>query len=52
MIRVIDVGTGSGVLSIGAAMLGAKNVHALDLDYVAVTAAKENIELNKVEDHS
>lgn len=47
---VVDVGTGSGVLSIGAAMLGAKSVHALDLDPVAVTAAKENIALNKVED--
>lgn len=46
---VIDVGTGSGVLSIAAAMLGAKKVKALDLDYVAVTAAKENVELNKVE---
>ena len=46
---VIDVGTGSGVLSIAAAMLGAKKVKALDLDHVAVTAAKENIELNKVE---
>lgn len=45
---VVDVGTGSGVLSIGAAMLGAKQVQALDLDEVAVTAAKENIELNKV----
>ena len=47
--RVVDVGTGSGVLSIGAALLGASSVHALDLDYVAVTAAKENVELNKVE---
>jgi ribosomal protein L11 methyltransferase len=46
---VIDVGTGSGVLSIAAAMLGAKKVEALDLDYVAVTAAIENVELNKVE---
>lgn len=46
---VVDVGTGSGVLSIGAAMLGAKSVHALDLDQVAVIAAKENIELNKVD---
>lgn len=46
---VIDVGTGSGVLSIGAAMLGAKKVHALDLDEVAVTAARENVELNKVD---
>lgn len=45
---VVDVGTGSGVLAIGAAMLGAKRVQALDLDYVAVTAARENVELNKV----
>lgn len=48
--EVVDVGTGSGVLSIGAAMLGAKNVHALDLDEVAVTSARENITLNKVDD--
>lgn len=47
---VVDIGTGSGVLSIGAALLGAKNVHALDLDEVAVRAAKENVELNKVSD--
>ncbi|WP_438311031.1 50S ribosomal protein L11 methyltransferase [Sporosarcina sp. FA9] len=46
---VVDVGTGSGVLSIGAALLGASSVQALDLDYVAVVAAKENVELNKVE---
>lgn len=46
---VVDVGTGSGVLSIGAAMLGAKSVHALDLDEVAVTAARENIAINKVD---
>ena len=47
---VIDVGTGSGVLSIGAAMLGAQKVHALDLDEVAVKAARENVALNKVDD--
>ncbi|MCM3637362.1 50S ribosomal protein L11 methyltransferase [Sporosarcina luteola] len=47
---VIDVGTGSGVLSIGAALLGASHVHALDLDEVAVQAAKENISLNKVDE--
>ena len=46
---VVDVGTGSGVLAIGAALLGAERVHALDLDDVAVVAAKENIELNHVE---
>jgi ribosomal protein L11 methyltransferase len=45
---VIDVGTGSGVLSIAAAMLGAEKVKALDLDEVAVQSAKLNLELNKV----
>ena len=45
---VIDVGTGSGVLSIAAAMLGAEKVKALDLDEVAVESAKMNIKLNKV----
>ncbi|MCK0471602.1 50S ribosomal protein L11 methyltransferase [Halalkalibacter sp. APA_J-10(15)] len=45
---VIDVGTGSGVLSIAAAKLGAKEVLALDLDYVAVKSAKENIGGNEV----
>lgn len=48
---VIDVGTGSGVLAIGAAMLGAQHVHALDLDEVAVRSAKLNVKLNKVQDH-
>ncbi|MEY9975473.1 50S ribosomal protein L11 methyltransferase [Lysinibacillus sp. RC79] len=47
---VIDIGTGSGVLSIGAALLGAKSVHALDLDEVAVRSAQENAALNKVDD--
>src|SRR4051794_1360279 len=46
--RVIDVGTGSGVLSIAAAMLGAEDVRAYDLDEVAVSSAKLNIKLNKV----
>lgn len=44
---VIDVGTGTGVLSIASAMLGADSVLALDLDEVAVTSAKLNSELNK-----
>ncbi|WML47467.1 50S ribosomal protein L11 methyltransferase [Neobacillus sp. PS3-34] len=46
--RVIDVGTGSGVLSIAAAMLGAEEVRAYDLDEIAVTTAKLNLKLNKV----
>ena len=45
---VTDVGTGSGVLAIGASMLGANHVHALDLDPIAVRSAKENIALNKI----
>jgi ribosomal protein L11 methyltransferase len=48
--RVIDVGTGSGVLSIAAGMLGAEDVRAYDLDEVAVASAKLNIKLNKVND--
>lgn len=48
--KVVDVGTGSGVLSIATAMLGAAKVEALDLDEVAVKAAKLNIKLNKVQD--
>ncbi len=48
--NIIDVGTGSGVLSIAAAMLGAEKVKALDLDEVAVNSARENIELNRVHD--
>ncbi|KON86990.1 ribosomal protein L11 methyltransferase [Sporosarcina globispora] len=48
--KVVDVGTGSGVLSIAAAMLGAEKVKALDLDEVAVNSAKLNIKLNKVQD--
>jgi ribosomal protein L11 methyltransferase len=48
--QIIDVGTGSGVLAIGAMKLGASKVLALDLDPVAVTCAKENITLNGYED--
>lgn len=47
--RVIDVGTGSGVLSIAAASLGADSVDALDLDDVAVKSARLNTKLNKVD---
>lgn len=46
---VIDVGTGTGILSIVSALLGASEVHAYDLDPVAVKSAKENIALNGVE---
>ncbi len=45
---VLDVGTGSGVLSIAAAKLGARSVLALDADPLAVAAATENIARNGV----
>ena len=40
--RVLDVGTGSGILSICASKLGAKDIYAYDIDPVAVRVAKEN----------
>ncbi|MFQ5787784.1 MAG: 50S ribosomal protein L11 methyltransferase [Thermodesulfobacteriota bacterium] len=45
---VIDVGCGSGILSIVAALLGAKEIVALDIDQVAVKEAKNNFERNLV----
>ena len=42
--RVLDVGTGSGILSICAVKLGAKSSNAYDIDPVAVKIAKENAE--------
>ncbi|MDN6629733.1 MAG: 50S ribosomal protein L11 methyltransferase, partial [Staphylococcus equorum] len=39
---VIDVGTGSGILSIAAHLLGVKRIKALDVDEMAVKVAKEN----------
>lgn len=44
--HVIDIGTGSGILAIVAAHMGAKEVLATDLDAVAVRVAAENAALN------
>jgi ribosomal protein L11 methyltransferase len=49
-LSVLDVGTGSGILSIIAAKLGAKEVWGIDIDGVAVKVARENIEKNHVSD--
>lgn len=48
--EVFDVGTGSGILAIAAALLGAKSVKAVDIDAVAVRVARENIADNGLED--
>lgn len=43
---VFDVGTGSGILAIAAALCGAREVKAVDIDGVAVRVARENIQHN------
>ncbi|MFZ5826623.1 MAG: 50S ribosomal protein L11 methyltransferase [Bacillota bacterium] len=47
--RVIDVGTGSGILAIAARRLGAGEVVAIDIDPVAVRVAGENAAQNQVQ---
>lgn len=48
--KVLDIGTGSGILAICSAKLGADSVDACDIDPVAVRVAKENCEANGVPD--
>lgn len=47
--KVLDVGTGSGILAVGAAMLGSSEVLGIDIDPVAVKVAKENVRKNRRE---
>jgi ribosomal protein L11 methyltransferase len=44
--RVLDAGCGSGILTIGAGLLGAASVDAFDVDPIAVRASEENLALN------
>jgi len=46
--NVIDVGSGSGILSIISAKLGAKNIIALDIDEEAVSVTRNNCRINSV----
>jgi ribosomal protein L11 methyltransferase len=48
--RVLDVGTGSAILAIGAAMCGAHDVLGVELDADAIINARDNIIRNHVED--
>lgn len=49
-ILVADIGSGSGILSVAAAKLGARKVIAIDIDENAVVATKECAQTNHVED--
>lgn len=48
--RILDVGCGSGILTIAALKLGATEAAATDIDEVAVSVASENLQLNDVAD--
>ena len=47
---VLDVGCGSGILSIAAALLGCRSVTGVEIDEDAVRVAEENVELNGIGD--
>jgi len=44
--KVLDIGSGSGILSVAARLLGAKDVCAVDNDYLAINSTKSNFQLN------
>jgi len=44
--KVLDIGSGSGILSVAAKLLGAKEVCAVDNDYLAINSTKSNFQLN------
>ncbi|AKG21056.1 50S ribosomal protein L11 methyltransferase [Calothrix sp. 336/3] len=46
---IADIGCGSGILSIGAVLLGAEQIYAVDIDPLAVKSTGENCELNSIE---
>ncbi len=47
--EVLDMGCGSGILGIGAALLGSEHIDAVDIDMVAARIAEENAEKNNLE---
>lgn len=48
-LAVADIGCGSGILSVGAVLLGASKAYAVDTDPLAVQATRENLELNHID---
>lgn len=47
-INILDLGTGSGILTIELALLGFKNITAIDNDIVAYRASQENFKVNNI----
>ncbi len=49
-VKMLDIGTGSGILAIASTLLGAKSAIGVDIDAQSVKTAKENAEINNVQD--
>ena len=48
-VNFLDIGTGSGILMIAAAKLGAKNIIGIDNDEVAIRVAQKNLDTNHID---
>ncbi len=48
--KMLDIGTGSGILALSAVLLGAEKAVGVDIDAQSVKTAKENAEINKIAD--
>lgn len=46
--NVLDIGCGSGILSICSSKLGAKSIFGIDIDGIAIKVSKENAQINNV----
>ncbi len=49
---LVDIGCGSGILSIASILLGAKKVYAVDTDPLAISSAKANRDLNQIDNRA
>ena len=49
-VKMLDIGTGSGILAIASTLLGAESAIGVDIDAQSVKTAKENAEINSVQD--